>query len=269
MVLGFAVILAVLPTVRLHAQGAIFNLQSFDGSICGWTASSGTTLTYDTNQDNTHDGGGSCRIVTDYSTNGLFLINADNVACCFCEAGVSLAVSNFTSLEFDVLWDNSSTVPLSWFNANFGGATQGIAVGDDEIWNNLCYSNIIIPDAATNGWAHVSAAFNPAVGSVTFTGLVFKKSYPSYGTGSAAFWVDNVALVHSFSLSPPLLSAGGFTVGWNARAGQTFTVLRSTNLITWETLATGYPAGGAVDGPMTFTETNASQPHAFYRITLP
>jgi hypothetical protein len=274
MTLGFAVVLAALPTAGLHAQGGYFPLQSFTGNICGWTALGGTTLTYDPTHDNTGNGGGSCRIVTDYSQSGTFIVNAANVSCCNCMLEALLTVSNFTSLEFDVMWDNSSTVPLSWFNANYGGATQGISVGNGAqgygIGSSLCYSNIIIPDAATNGWAHVSAAFNPAFGSVTFVGLTFQKLYPGYGSGtSSAFWVDNVRLIPRVSLAPPSCGDAGFTLRWTAFPGATYSVLRTTNMVTWETLATGYPAGGAANGPLTFTETNGRLPRAFYRVTCP
>ena len=119
----FALILAVsllsfLPeTLRAQSlPNGDWLLQTFDSNICGWLGLSGATLTFDPSQDNTGNGGGSCRVSTDFSKSGLFMVSALNIDCCFCDSDAILQTSNYVSLDFDVKWDNSSTVPLSYFN---------------------------------------------------------------------------------------------------------------------------------------------------------
>lgn len=277
---SFAIALGVLlfgfvPGV-LRAQTQGFLMQTFDGNICGWNSLPGVTLTYDPTQDNTGNGGGSCHVSTDYSQGGLFEFTAANLACCYCFGAIILEASNYVSLDFDVKWDNSSTVSLSAFNANYGGGTQGILIGlnpqnQNGTITSLCYSNVFIPDAATNGWVHVSAAINRAVPTQSFNALIFQKVYPASG-GTAAFWLDNVQLVGpTFKPTVSAVSAGGgsFTLCWTGLAGATYSVQKSSNLSVWTILATNYPAGLPANNPIYFTDTNASGSRAFYRITWP
>jgi hypothetical protein len=256
----------------------VWPTQLFDGNICGLNASPGVTLAYDPAQDATGDGGGSCHISTDYGQNGVFQIFANNVSCCGCALVVSLQLSNYDSVEFDVKWDNSSTVPLSYFNTNFAGGTEGIGIGigppDFFTFSSICYSNVIIPDAATNGWVHISAPINHAETNASFAGLIFQKFFPAYGpSATAAFWMDNLELEGPEIILPVAqnsLAGGAFTLAFPAMQGATYTVLKSADLMNWTTLATGYPAGGsATNGTVSFTDTNANAGQGYYRIRRP
>jgi hypothetical protein len=246
-------------------------LQNFDGNICGWSGYGGLTLSYDPAQDDTGDGGGSCRFSTDFSGTGygLFQASINNVSCCFCDLGVTLELTNYVSVDFDVKWDNSSTVPLSYFNSTGYGSPGGqpflIEIGYTTI------SSFVIPDAATNGWAHVSAAINPALTN-TFGGFDFYKGYTRDGSSNAAFWVDNVKLVGRGSLvtvSPVSCQGSRFTLQWNTTSGSTYTVQRSTDMTGWTNLVTGYPPSGATSGTLSYTDTNSPPGHALYRISSP
>jgi hypothetical protein len=281
--LFLASVLAGMTTPALRAQMVVWPIQNFDGNICGMNSLSPVALAYDPTQDNTGDGGGSCHITTGYSQSGTFVVTANDVSCCFCALEVVLQLSNYTSVEFDVKWDNSSTVPLSYFNTNYGGSTAGITVGigppDGYTISSICYSNVIIPDAATNGWVHISAPINHAGTNSGFSGLVFEKIFPAYSApGSAAFWLDNLKIVGPTLINPPTQASGAggnFTLNFPAIQGATYTVLKSTDLVHWSNLVTGYPPGGAAPTGsysytnLSFTDTNANGGQGFYCIRRP
>ena len=257
----------------LRAQPVIWPIQNFDGNSCGLTALSGVTLTYDQTQDNTGDGGGSCHISTDYSQGGLFQFTANNVACCFSFVNARLQLSNYTSVDFDVKWDNSSTVPLAFFNTNAGFA-PGIAIALNTGGANApVISTVIIPDAATNGWTHVSASIDQAVGNEVFPGLNFQKLFPAYGPSStAAFWLDNLELLGptNHPVLSPSSRGSNFTVSFPAIQFATYSVLKSGDLVHWTSLVTNYPPGGAMTNmTLSYTDTNASGGQAYYRIRSP
>jgi hypothetical protein len=270
--LRVAALAAIAPSC-LHAQAANYIEQTFDGNICGLDGLAGVSLAYDGSQDDTGNGGGSCHVSTDYSLGGFFGVTAANEACCFCTSDVLLQASNYTAVEFDVKWDNSSTVPPSFFNTSSGGGSQGIVIVANPGYGGICYSNVLIPDAATNGWVHLAAAIDPATSNGLFSGLVFMKPYPAYGPGAvAAFWLDNIQLAGRAPGRPWETGAGQggiFTLRWNAVNGATYSVFKSTNLADWATLATGYPAGGAANGPLSYRDTNASGSRNYYRLRYP
>jgi hypothetical protein len=232
-------------------------------------------LAFDPTQDDTGNGGGSCHISTDYSQPGLFEFTVNNVSCCFCQLEVLLHLSNFTSVDFDVKWDNSSTVPLSYFNTNYGNGTEGIAIEANSISYgvNICNGNVLIPDAATNGWVHVSAPINPALTNISFVALVFEKSFPAYGpSGTAAFWLANLQLTGPTNIPvvSPVCQGSNFTLSFPAVQFATYTVLKSPDLVDWTNLVTNYPPGGvATNMTLSFTDTNAGGGQAYYRIRSP
>ncbi len=266
----------------LRAQPVHWPFQEFNGNICGLNSSPDVTLTYDPTQDDTGNGGGSCHISTDYSQGGLFQVTANNVDCCMCLVEALLPLTNYNSVDFDVKWDNSSTVPLSYFNTNFGSGTEGIVIGigpnDYDIGPGICYSNVIIPDAATNGWVHVSMAIDQlAAPNASFTGLHFTKMFPACGpstaaASTAAFWLDNLQLLGPTNI--PVLSpscrGSNFTIYFSVIQNATYTVLKSTNFVNWTSLVTNYPPGGATTNmTLSYTDTNAGGSQAYYRIRSP
>jgi hypothetical protein len=198
-----------------------------------------------------------------------------NEACCGCRFDVILQLSGYTSIEFDVKWDNSSTVPLSYFNTNFGSGTQGFTIGDGN--TSFCYSNVVIPDAATNGWVHISAAINQSLTNVSFVEFEFEKTFPSYGvSNTAAFWLDNVQFVgptYIFPVSSGACTQSNFTFTFPAIYGATYSIFKSADLVNWSNLVTGYPGVGTSisynSTNLSFTDTNANGGSAFYTIRRP
>jgi len=264
------------------AQTTNWVLQTFDFGICGWNSLSPVTLAFDPTQDDTGNGGGSCHVSFDLSPGGCFDLTATFESCCFCDSEVLLWLTNFASVDFDVKWDNASTVTLDQFNSNPGLGSPGIAIGAMNTSNpgylgfpTICYSNVYIPNSATSGWAHVSAPINPASAYSTNggIGIYLAELFAATSVGTAAFWLDNVQLV---GLKPPqftpamsYLSGNNFTLQWTANPGSTCSVLKSTDLVHWSTLITGYSPGGLPTGTASYTDTVATNSRSFYRIRTP
>jgi hypothetical protein len=269
----------------VSAQTSDWVLQNFDSGICGWssTFNSPVTLAFDPTQDDTGNGGGSCHVSFNLSQDGLFIVNATFESCCFCDSEVLLDLTNYASIDFDVKWDNTSTITPEQFNSNPSLGSPGIAVGAMNVSNSysyvdyptICYSNVYIPNTATGGWAHVSLPINPASAYSTSLspGLYLFESFPASGSGTAAFWLDNVKLM---GLRPPrflpamsYLSGNYFTLQWTANPGSTCTVLKSTDLVHWSPLVTGYPAGGLTTSTASYTDAVATNSQSFYLIRIP
>jgi hypothetical protein len=62
---------------------------------------------------------------------------------------------------------------------------------------------------------------------------------------------------------------GNVTLTWNALSGSTYSVLRSTNLTDWRVLVSGYPSGGATNGPVVYIDYTSYISPTFYRISSP
>ena len=65
--------------------------------------------------------------------------------------------------------------------------------------------------------------------------------------------------------------AGSFVLTWNSTAGATYSVLKSGVLspsTNWPAIVTNYPAGGAIGGPLSYTDTTATVSPAFYRVMV-
>ena len=246
-------------------------LQNFDDDICGWSSLSPVTLTYDPTQDKTGDGGGSCHVTDNLAAGGFFEINATYISCCYCDLELALFLTNYTSVDFDIKWDNTSTVSPAQFNAGPDGAVGGLIISG-------CLNPVLIPDAATNGWVHITAPINPTSPYATSRSIGISlmapllAAAPGQPPGELAFWIDNVALgVLPTQLLPVAAGRGSnsFTLQWSAPAGSTCTLFKSTNLRNWTTLVTGYPLGGLTNSFGSYTDTNATNPHSFYRISVP
>ena len=244
----------------VFAQTPDYVLQTFDYGICGWSSISPAALAFDPTQDDTGNGGGSCHVSFPISEDGVFIINASYVSCCNCELELLLVLTNYASVDFDVKWDNTSTIIPDQFNSNSGLVIEAMN-------GSVCYNNVYIPNSATSGWAHVSTPINPAShSSGSSIGISLVKTFAASGSGTAAFWLDDVKLV---GLKPPRFvpamshrSGNKFTLQWTANPGSTCTVHKSTDLVHWSTLVTGYPAGGLTTGTASYTDAIAtnSQP---------
>ena len=261
--------LVVGPCPMALAQHSGWVLQNFDGDICGLFSTAPVTLTYDPTQDNTGDGGGSCHVSAPLAAGGFFDINVSYINCCNCDLQILLYLSNYASVNFDLKWDNTATVSPAQFNTGFDGAPGGLVISG-------CSSPVLIPDAATNGWVHITALVDPTSTYATnrSTGITLTSTFSAAGLppGKLAFWIDNIQLgVLPPQMIPVTTTYGSnrFTVQWRAPAGDTCTVFKSTDLRVWTALVTGYPLGGLTNGLGSYTDINATNPRSFYRVSVP
>lgn len=79
----------------------------------------------------------------------------------------------------------------------------------------------------------------------------------------------------SITISNAVFNGNGFVFNWNSVAGAFYSVLK-TNVLTyptanWPAIITSYPAGGAVDGSLSYTDTTAtvSTGPSFYQVRSP
>lgn len=273
--LFLALVLTGIVGPALHAQPVLWTFSNFAGNICGFNSLPPVTLAFDPFQNATPvDGSGALHITTDYSQSGFFDVTANSVDCCYCALEATLVASNFTSIELDVKWDTNSTVPLDFFNSNyFGGNSAGIMVLGNGV--DLCSTHFVIPDAASNGWVHLSIPFARNLANVVFASLQFQKSFPSCPSGTnASFWIDNLALAGpttAAAASTLSKSSGHFTFSFPGIRNATYTIQRSTNLIDWTTIATNYPPGGAqtTGATVSYSDTNSVVGRAYYRVQIP
>ena len=278
-----SILLLVVTSIGVHGQTGDLVLQTFDRDICGWNSysSPAVTLAFDPTQDNTGNGGGSCHVLIAWSQPGVYAISGSYEDCCFCFNSIRLVLTNFTSVDFDLKWDPAYPVSPDEFNSNPALGSPGVSI-DAEGTNNVllisptvCYSNLYIPESAIGGWVHIHAPINPSSSYSTnaSTGIALVGTIPSGGSGQAAFWLDNIEL--NGRQSPKIVqgacrhSGDSFTLQWTATYGDTCTVLKSTDLVHWTTLATGYPEGGMTNGAASLIDTGATNPCSFYRVRDP
>ncbi len=118
-------------------------------------------------------------------------------------------------------------------------------------------SNFSLASQATVSVANAAFTYPlPALSVVTFAG----QSY----VAPASITVSNAAYD---SIGP------AFVLTWNATSGATYSVFK-TNVLggpvsNWPAVVTGYPAGGAIGGPLSYTDTTAAVSPAFYRVSSP
>ena len=189
-----------------------------DCTFIGWYGEP-TVVTWDTNQSTIANpditpasGSGSMHIVAQF--NSAAVDNGNVIALAFdtnyfgsgnfpgTDTNGMIDGTHYSAIEFDVLWDtNLSTMSITNFNSmgDVGGIPMGL-LEDQSINPNggveLAQTEAAIPDAASNGWVHMTVPIPTATPGLTkVVGLYFKK----YGSGpngpmngTAAYWIDNV-----------------------------------------------------------------------------
>jgi glucuronoarabinoxylan endo-1,4-beta-xylanase len=161
-------------------------------------------------------------------------------------------------------------------------------------FNNTNSRQFAIVAVNTNASTSIAQTFNltnfPAVSSVTpwitSATLSLSNQTPVAVSGSSFTYTLPAQSVVTFAgqgqVAPASIiisnvsynpSGPAFVLTWNSTAGATYSVLR-TNLLgapaaQWPTIVTGYPVGGAVGGPLSYTDTTATITPAFYKVSSP
>jgi hypothetical protein len=165
----------------------------------------GSMVTWSTNDSHGYTNSGSMHVVATFETGNNIILGIPfdtNYSAEYGGTDTNTVINayNYTNIELDVLWDtNNSTIGIDAFNAagDIGGFPIGVLTDPNTGQYEICGSpTTFVPDAASNSWQHIScpivpADLNPAAEQTI--GLWFKKYYNgSAGTGTVAFWVDNV-----------------------------------------------------------------------------
>jgi hypothetical protein len=184
-----------------------------------------TTVTWDSTENSTISnpditpvaGSGAMHIVASFDADNLN--NSDVIALAFDtnyfsagagsfpanDTNVVIDGTHYATLEFDVLWDtNLSTMSITNFNSM--GDITGVPIGllqtpDVNGGSGVELSTVgpAIPNAASNGWVHLTVPIPQNIPNLNqIVGLFFKK----YGDGAngpfggtAAYWLDNIVFV--------------------------------------------------------------------------
>ncbi len=177
---------------------------------------------------------------------GYYRIDAANTG----SAALISAYKDTNSGNFAIVAINpNSTVVTQTFNlTNF-------TAGSVTPW--ITSSNLSLASQPAVSVANASFTYAlPALSVVTFAGQGY--------VASTNITISNVA----YDPGTP-----AFILTWNSTAGATYSVFR-TNVLDgfaspWPVIATGYPAGGASGGPLSYTDTTASVSPAFYQVSSP
>jgi hypothetical protein len=92
---------------------------------------------------------------------------------------------------------------------------------------------------------------------------------------SVVTFVGQGAAPPNITISGASYNPGGssFVLTWNSTAGATYSVLKTNVLagsaVNWHAIVTGYPVGGALGGPLSYTDVTAIVSPAFYRVSSP
>lgn len=240
------------------------------------------TLGWDSTQDNTGNGGGSCKISVNFANGDPYgdavrlygLVQGtpyyDSTPC----AVTNFIATNYVSVDFDILWDtNNSTLSLHDFNYPPNGGSPGLQINliTTNYRNNYTWYQlgpmVVLPNAASNGWVHVSMPITntAAVISTRAQGIGFYK-YNSAATiaagGTADFWIDNVTFksagappaildsdnFESYPLAQDMTTGGyGWSLGWNSGPPVVWsnpTIANSTGTNQYLTVAVDSSANG-------------------------
>jgi hypothetical protein len=191
----------------VQGQNAQFPQFSAENGPTGYTYN---TVAWDSS---TETYGGSCKVTVDFSQGYYgqvlnvwgcmggtpYIMNLGPVSTNW------IVMTNYVSVDFDVMWDtNNSTMSITNFNRIPAGASpmflRGIktnAVSGTKEFFQLT-GNFFMPDAASNGWVHVSVPITSS-SNAPCKGIYFIKTLPyfsqnSTNAGIANFWIDNVTL---------------------------------------------------------------------------
>lgn len=194
---------------------------TWDDAQGSWGTAWGQAETsWDSTQDNTGNGGGSLRVVSDFAgtppdDNRNVITVMGNFGGWLWNGDVRTNLTEFESLEFDLKWD-ATTATLAIDDFNNTGGDNGLAIWSTRntgAWEWVTIDYIMIPEEAADGWVHISVPIDPVTPNLDQSaGVAFKKWVPqgiADAGGVAAFWIDNVHLVASdVPIPPPTMSIG-------------------------------------------------------------
>jgi hypothetical protein len=187
-------------------------------------------------------------------------------------APTNVASGTYAARSGVISHNQSSSLSIT---ANFttGNGSFAYKVSSEAGWDNLKFFIDGVQNqqwSGEQGWARY--AFPITAGSHTLEWRYVKDAAGSAGQDAA--FVDNVFLplvVATNSSTPALLSLskqadGNFVINLTGQPNQTYQVQMSTNLVSWQTIATGIAYGGSMQ---VLDSTSANKPGRYYRAISP
>ena len=304
-VLGACAALALAAPAGLLAQTADITMNTFDSALSGVGVEWGTgVVTWDA----TGNPGGSALIdvafagSSDTPASDYFCFNGGNPW----YQPFSVNAALYSSVDFDIKYDNTSDVTIPQFNdlstwdttmtnkngtfimqswagsGYLNGSLGGLDMNYCGSYNQMApsFASTNIPAAAAGGWTHVSLPINISqanIGSVD--GIVFHKwinqSWGILNTAHGRFWVDNIVFKGTAlppppptMVSPAMKAQPGLNI-WTASGGlydRQEVCSLVTNGLSWVGHAT---AGNPVDYSFTVTGYPNSQNCEIYFLLSP
>ena len=231
--LWLALGVALLGSASLvQAQTADTVVSSFDSGTPGvapsytgiWYGSS--VFAYDDTQDNTGNGGGSLYYSvtlgssSDTPMTDWICFPGNNL---WWNGNTNVPLSQYKSVQFDIKWDNSSSLNIgqfnnlstwvdpmiySWASGLINGSINGLEIcvaGLGSPGTVIATTNI--PTAASNGWVHMTIPINPLLSGIDGAGGIYfhkwiQNNWAIQNNQTANFWVDNV-MFEGTALPPP------------------------------------------------------------------
>jgi glucuronoarabinoxylan endo-1,4-beta-xylanase len=153
---------------------------------------------------------------------------------------------------------NSGSFAIVAINSSFASVTQMFDLTNftaTSVTPWITSGALSLASQAPVAVANSSFAYTlPALSVVTFTGQA--DAPPS-----------------SITISNAVLNKNGLVLTWNSVAGATYSVFK-TNVLThlattWPAIATGYPAGGAAAGSLSYTDSVVGVAAGFYKVSSP
>ncbi len=172
-----------------------------------------------------------------------------------------IGVSNNAFTSISAYKDtNSGNFAIVAINSSFTNVTQifnlaNFTAGSVTPW--ITSSNLSLAGQPAVNVTNASFTYAlPAVSVVTFVGQGYVAS-------------SNITI----SSTSRIANGPSFVLIWNSTVGATYSVLKTNvldgPLINWPVMVTGYPAGGAAGGSLSYTDATATVSPAFYRVSSP
>ena len=285
-----AALFAIVTSTQAQLPDKTLNTFDANTSTAGlwlWWGGIQREFTWDASVDvNGNANSGSVKLSFVYDNS-----NGDNQYC----VGMSLAgtsayngsvvafPSDYTALEFDILWDTNSTVTVGQFNNssgdpafNMGLAGVVSAPGGSVDWGGGAISWISPAPTLTGGgtWQHVVVPL--PLTKPGFAGLAFKKWQPSSSSGlsgTVAFWLDNFKLIGAATTpqSPTLTlqknTDSTYLLSWTA-SDPGFRIVAKSNLTTsqWSALEVSVTRSGSLNQALISTADLPSPAQGYFRL---
>ncbi|MGA2174570.1 MAG: hypothetical protein ABSH38_06270 [Verrucomicrobiota bacterium] len=170
-----------------------------------------------------------------------------------------IGVSNNAFTSISAYKDtNSGSFAIVAINSSFGAVTQ--------IFNLANFTASSVTPSVTSGTLSLSNQAAVAVSNSTF-------SYALPALSVVTFIGQAYVAPSSITISRAVLNGSAFVLSWNSVAGASYSVLR-TNVLAgpatrWPAIVTGYPAGGAAAGSLSYTDVTVRVAPSFYRVSSP